>query len=336
MNIVILDGYTSNPGDLSWDGMARHGNLTVYDYTPAELTIDRAREAEIVVSNKTALGAAEIGQLPKLSYIGLLSTGYNIVDLDAARHRGVAVTNIPAYSTPSVAQLVFALLLELCNNVGTHSASVHAGEWVRSRDFCYWKFPLAELSGKTIGIVGFGNIGRETAKIAKAFGMNVLACGRPGAAATEIYKTAGSKPTATRRDTPPGRLHLLSTLEEVLSASDVVSLHCPLFPETAGLINRETIAMMKHGAFLINTSRGGVLNERDVADALADGRIGGAGLDVLSTEPPRRDNPLLSAPNCVITPHIAWATREARTRLIHVLEENLAAFLAGKPQNLVG
>jgi len=317
MNIVILDGYTSNPGDLSWDGIAAHGNLTVYDHTPAALTIERAREAEIVISNKTVLGAAEIDQLPDLRYIGLLSTGYNIVDINAAKRRGIAVANIPAYSTPSVAQLVFALLLELCNQVGAHSVSVRAGEWENSRHFCYWKFPLVELSGKTIGIVGFGNIGRAAAKIAQAFGMNVLACGRPGANG----ETADVG---------------LTSLENVLSSSDIVSLHCPLFPETTGLINRETIAGMKHGAFLINTSRGGVLNERDVAEALADGRLGGAGLDVLSTEPPRPDNPLLSAPNCVITPHIAWATREARTRLIRVLEENLAAFLAGTPQNLVG
>jgi glycerate dehydrogenase len=318
MNIVILDGYTSNPGDLSWDGIARHGNLTVYDHTPAALTIERAREAEIVISNKTVLGEAEISQLPKLRYIGLLSTGYNIVNPDAAKRRGVAVTNIPAYSTPSVAQLVFALLLELSNHTGAHSVSVRAGEWVNSRDFCYWKFPLTELSGKTIGIVGFGNIGRAVAKIAKAFGMNVIACGRPG--------TDGETASDGVR---------LASLENVLSSSDIVSLHCPLFPETTGLINRKTIAMMKHGAILINTSRGGVLNERDVADALADGRLSGAGLDVLSTEPPKPDNPLLSAPNCVITPHIAWATREARTRLIRVLEENLTAFLAGTPQNLV-
>jgi len=319
MNIVILDGYTSNPGDLSWDGIAKHGNLTVYDHTPAALTIERARDAEIVISNKTVLGTAEIDQLPKLRYIGLLSTGYNIVNLDAAKRRGIAVTNIPAYSTPSVAQLVFALILELCNQAGEHSVSVRAGEWERSRDFCYWKHPLVELSGKTIGIVGFGNIGRATAKIAAAFGMNVIACGRPGAASETVLDGVR-----------------LTSLENVLSMSDIVSLHCPLFPETAGLISRETIAVMKRGTILINTSRGGVLNERDVADALADGRLGGAGLDVLSTEPPKPDNPLLSAPNCVITPHIAWATREARTRLIRVLEENLAAFLAGKPQNIVG
>ena len=317
MNIVILDGYTSNPGDLSWDGIAKHGSLTVYDHTPSALTIQRACDAEIVISNKTVLGAAEIDQLPKLRYIGLLSTGYNIVDLDAAKRCGVAVTNIPAYSTPSVAQLVFALLLEICNNAGAHSVSVRAGEWESSRDFCYWKFPLMELSGKTIGIVGMGSIGRATAKIAKAFGLNVIACGRRGAKG----ETDGV---------------ILTSLENVLSSSDIVSLHCPLFPETVGLINRETIAMMKHGAILINTSRGGVLNETDVAEALADGRLGGAGVDVLSTEPPKPDNPLLSAPNCVITPHIAWATREARTRLIHILEENLSAFLAGTPQNIVG
>ena len=319
MNIVILDGYTSNPGDLSWDAIAKHGKLTVYDHTPAALTIERARDAEIVISNKTTLGAAEIEQLPKLRYIGLLSTGYNIVNLEAAKRCGVAVTNIPAYSTSSVAQLVFALLLEICNNVGAHSVSVRSGEWENSRDFCYWKYPLMELSGKTIGIVGFGNIGRATAKIARAFDMNVIACGRTGTDGKSVSDGV-----------------CLTSFENVLSSSDIVSLHCPLFPETAGLINRKTIALMKRGAFLINTSRGGVLNERDVADALADGRLGGAGLDVLSTEPPQLNNPLLTAPNCVITPHIAWATLEARSRLIRALEENLAAFLAGTPQNIVG
>ena len=328
MNIVILDGYTSNPGDLSWDGIARLGNLAVFDHTPDDLIIERARDAEIVISNKTALGLAEIDRLPVLRYIGLLSTGYNVVDLDAAKRRGIAVTNIPAYSTPSVAQHVFALLLELCNHTGTHSVSVHAGEWTNSRDFCYWKHPLDELAGKTIGIVGFGNTGRETAKIAKAFGMNVITCGRPGAPAKndsgDVYPDAHT-------DLPPR-----FTFEKVLSLSDVVSLHCPLYAETAELINHKTIALMKHGAFLINTSRGGVLNEHDVAKALLEGRLGGAGIDVLSTEPPRSDNPLLSAPNCIITPHIAWATRESRSRLIRTLEENLAAFLAGKPKNIIG
>ncbi|MDR0842848.1 MAG: D-2-hydroxyacid dehydrogenase, partial [Acidobacteriota bacterium] len=302
-NIVILDGHTSNPGDLSWDGLKKYGNLTVYEHTPAALTIERAIDAEIVISNKTALGAKEIELLPKLRYIGLLSTGYNIVDLAAARQHGVAVANIPAYSTPSVAQLVFALLLELTNHVGTHSRSVHAGEWERSRDFCYWKLPLMELSGKTMGVVGFGSIGREVAKIAQAFGMNVLACRR-----TQVANASGASDA-----TDSGSLRLTS-LKNVLGGADVVSLHCPLFAETAGLINRETIALMKPGAFLVNTARGGVVNEQDVADALADGRLGGAGLDVLSTEPPQPDNPLLQAPNCVITPHIAWATREARTR----------------------
>ncbi|MDR1727095.1 MAG: D-2-hydroxyacid dehydrogenase [Acidobacteriota bacterium] len=323
MDIVILDGYTSNPGDLSWDALRKHGALTVYDHTPAELTVERARDAEVVISNKTVLGAAQLDRLPKLRYIGLLSTGYDAVDLDAARRHGVAVANIPAYSTPSVAQLVFALLLELTSHVAAHGASVRAGEWERSRDFCYWKHPLVELAGKTMGVVGFGSIGREVAKIAGAFGMEVLACRRP---------QPGAQPGG---DASAGAVRLTS-LEGVLSGSDVVSLHCPLFPETTGLIDRDAIALMKPGALLVNTARGGVIDERDVADALADGRLGGAGLDVLSTEPPRPDNPLLKAPNCVITPHIAWATREARTRLLRVLEENLAAFLAGRPQNLVG
>jgi glycerate dehydrogenase len=309
MDIVVLDGYTSNPGDLSWGRFEALGRLTVYDHTPAALTVERARGAELLVSNKIVLDRGVIGRLPRLRYIGLLSTGYNVVDLKAARERGVPVTNIPAYSTDSVAQLVFSLLLEFCAHVRLHSDSVRAGEWERCRDFCYWKAPVMELAGKTMGIVGFGRIGRRVARLATAFGMRVLAY------------------DALRTDTQP--------LETVLREADVLSLHCPLTPETEGLINKETIAAMKPGAILINTSRGPVLNERDVADALADGRLGGLGADVLSVEPPQSDNPLLRAPNCLLTPHIAWASREARARLLEAAAENIEAFLAGAPVNVV-
>ena len=319
MNIVILDGYTTNPGDLDWEGFAALGNLTVYDHTPAELAIERAKDAEIVINNKTILSAEVLAQLPKLRYIGLLSTGYNVVDLAAASARGIPVTNIPTYGTASVAQLVFALLLELCHHTEAHSQSVHAGEWERCRDFCYWKFPLIELAGKTLGIVGFGRIGRTVASIAQAFGMQVLACDDPRVVTEEQVSPALR----------------LTGFEQVLRGSDAVTLHCPLFPETTGLINREAIAMMKPGTFLINTSRGPVLNEADVAEALCGGQLGGAGLDVLSAEPPRPDNPLLQAPNCILTPHIAWATQEARTRLVQIATENVVAFIRGEPQNVV-
>ncbi|MDR1928349.1 MAG: D-2-hydroxyacid dehydrogenase [Oscillospiraceae bacterium] len=319
MRIVILDGYTTNPGDLSWEGIAALGALTVYDHTPPPLTVERAHEAELVISNKTVLNAAVLAQLPRLRYIGLLSTGYDVVDLEAARERGVAVTNIPSYSRPSVAQMVFALLLELCSHVQAHSDCVHAGDWARSRDFCFWRFPLRELSGKTMGLIGFGQIGQSVAAVARAFGMQVLACRRTGGA-------GGGEPA-------PG-LRLVS-LEEVLRGADVLSLHCPLTPETRGLIRRETIAVMKPGALLINTARGPILNEADVAQALKEGRLGGAGLDVLSAEPPGEDNPLLHAPNCVITPHIAWATKEARGRLLAAAAENIAAFLRGERMNRV-
>ncbi|MCL2194441.1 MAG: D-2-hydroxyacid dehydrogenase [Oscillospiraceae bacterium] len=309
MNIVILDGYTTNPGDLSWADMQSLGNCTIFDYTPAELTIERARDADLLISNKTLLGADVIAALPKLQYIGLLSTGYNVVDLAAARARNVPVTNVPAYGTASVAQHSFALLLELCAHVGQHSESVRAGDWAKSRDFCYWKMPLVELAGKTMGIIGYGAIGRATADIARAFGMHVLHHSRSSA------------------DSTP--------LDDLLAASDVVSLHCPLTDDTHELINRTTIAKMEPGALLINTARGPVLHEQDVADALASGQLGGVGADVLSTEPPAADNPLLRAKNCVITPHIAWASHEARGRLLAIAVDNLRAFLQGEPKNVV-
>ena len=309
MNIVILDGHTLNPGDLSWDTIHALGNCTIHDHTPAELTVARAQDAELVISNKTMLDAAVIAALPKLKYIGLLSTGYNVVDLAAARTREVPVTNIPAYGTASVAQHTFALLLELCARVGMHSTSVHAGDWSNSRDFCYWKSPIIELAGKSIGLLGYGAIGQKVGEIAQTFGMHVLVHDPNHAASV--------------------------TLDQVLATADVLSLHCPLTDHTQGLINRENIAKMKPGALLINTARGPILNEQDVADALASGRLGGCAVDVLSAEPPAANNPLLSAPNCIITPHIAWASREARGRLLSIAAENIRAFLAGSPQNVV-
>ncbi|MDR0532264.1 MAG: D-2-hydroxyacid dehydrogenase [Oscillospiraceae bacterium] len=319
MNIVILDGFAANPGDLRWDEIAALGELAVYDRTPPDLLIERAERAQLLLTNKTVLSRDIIEQLPELRYIGLLSTGCNVVDLAAARARGVPVTNIPAYSTASVAQMTFALLLELAMHARAHSDSVRAGGWASSRDFCYTVAPLTELEGKTLGIVGFGQIGRAVAAIAQSFGMRALVCRRPANGAEITH-------SPTLRET---------SFDEVLRGSDMISLHCPLTDETQGLINSETIAKMRPGAWLINTSRGPVLNEGDVAAALREGRLGGCGLDVLSTEPPRADNPLLTAPNCIITPHIAWATKEARARLLQIAAENLRAFLRGAPQNVV-
>jgi len=308
MRIAILDAHTSNPGDLSWGPVAALGELAVFEHTLPEQIVERSLDAELLLSNKTVLGCAEIEALPALRYIGLLSTGYNVVDLQAARARGIPVTNIPAYSTASVAQQVFALLLELTNQTRLHSDSVRAGDWARGRDFSYQLAPLTELAGKTMGIIGFGRIGQAVAGIARAFGMRVLA-----------HDPAQQ----------------LEPLEIVLRQSDVLSLHCPLTPETQGLINRATLATMKPGAILINTSRGPVLNEADVAAALHSGQLGALAADVLSTEPPGEDNPLLTAPRCILTPHISWATKEARARLISIAADNIRAFLAGNPTNVV-
>ena len=317
MNIVILDGFTTNPGDLSWDGLKALGNLTVYDRTAPDETVQRARDAEIVLTNKTVMTEEVMAQLPKLKYIGLLSTGTNVVDLKAAQKRGITVTNVPAYSTDSVAQMVFALLLELCMGTSLHNKAVHDGEWENSKDFSFTKSPLIELAGKTMGIIGFGNIGRKVARIALAMGMKVVVCSR------------------TRKDDfDYGEIQWLE-LPELLRQSDVVTLHCPLTEQTRGLINKETIDCMKRTAFLINTSRGPVLDEAAVAEALNSGRIAGAGVDVLSTEPPSPDNPLLTAKNCIITPHIAWATKEARVRLIEIATANVRAFIGGKRMNVV-
>ncbi|HET6441381.1 MAG TPA: D-2-hydroxyacid dehydrogenase [Phycisphaerae bacterium] len=314
MKIVVLDGYTMNPGDLSWEGLEGLGECTVYDRTPPEEVLARAAGAEIVLTNKVVFDGAVMARLPALKYIGVLATGYNIIDTAAARERGIVVTNVPAYSTRSVAQLVMALVLELAHHVGHHARTVREGRWTASKDFAYWDYPLVELDGLVMGIVGFGQTGRAVADLARAFGMHVLVHTRT--------PTAG----------PSVEFVDLATL---LRRSDVVSLHCPLTPETEGLVNAGRLALMKPTALLINTSRGPVVNERDLAEALSAGRIAGAGLDVLSTEPPKADNPLLAAKNCFITPHIAWATRAARERLMKTVVANVRAFLAGRPQNVV-
>jgi glycerate dehydrogenase len=317
MKITVLDGYALNPGDLSWDALARLGDVQVFDRTPASEAAARAAGATILLVNKTPLTADTLRQLPDLKYIGVLATGYDIVDMPAARERGIVVTNIPIYGTASVAQFVFALLLELCHHVGAHAGAVRAGEWSRSPDWCFWKSPLVELAGKTMGIVGFGRIGRQTGRIADAMGMRVMA-----------HDT-------WQGDPPSWAGFRWASLEQVLRESDVVSLHAPLFPETRGMIDARSLAWMKPSAFLINTSRGALVVDRDLADALNAGRIAGAGLDVLSVEPPAESNPLLSARNCLITPHIAWATREARSRLMDLAVENVCAWVAGAPQNVI-
>ncbi len=316
MNIVILDGYTLNPGDLSWSGLEALGRCTIYDRTPADLTAERAQGAEVVLTNKVALREAELAQLPQLKYIGVLATGYDVVDVAAAGRRGVVVTNIPTYGTRSVAQMTFALLLELTQHVGHHAATVRQGRWSAGSDFCYWDHPLIELDGLSMGIIGFGRIGRAVAAIAPAFGMRVLA-----------HDTgAAAEPMTDVR---------MVDLPRLLKSSDVVSLHCPLTPQNKGMINAANLAMMKPGAFLINTARGPLVNEPDLAAALNEGRIAGAALDVLVVEPPPPDNPLLTAKNCIITPHIAWATLAARQRLLDIAIDNLRAYLEGRPSNAV-
>ena len=306
--IVVLDGHTLNPGDLSWDALSALGECRIHARTAPTDIVDRARGASIVLTNKTPLTAATIAALPDLRYIGVLATGYNVVDGGAARARGIPVANVPSYGTQSVAQHVFALLLELAQQTGIHAASVRAGRWTESVDFCYWESPLIELAGKTLGIVGSGRIGTAVAKVAEALGMNVI--------------------FARRADGREG-------LERVLRASDVVSLHCPLTDDTRHLINATTLSWLKPSAWLINTSRGPLIDEPALAEALNTGRLAGAGLDVLSTEPPPRDHPLFTARNCLITPHIAWATTAARKRLMDTATANVRAFLDGRPTHVV-
>lgn len=323
MKIVILDGYAENPGDLSWEGFEKLGELTVYDRTPredVEEILRRIGDAEIICTNKTLIGREVIERAPKLRYIGVLATGYNVVDVDAAAERGIPVTNIPSYGTAAVAQHVMALLLEICNRTGHHSQAVHEGRWQRSEDFCFWDYPLMELDGKTMGIIGYGHIGKAAARLAGAFGMKVIACRRPGHSVLENVQDDGVS---------------MVTIEELFERADVISVHCPLFPETEGLICRENISKMKDGVIIINTARGPIVQEKDLAEALNSGKVYAAGVDVVSTEPIRDDNPLLTARNCFITPHIAWASRESRQRLMDTAVDNLRAFLAGEPVNVV-
>jgi glycerate dehydrogenase len=315
MNIVVLDGFTLNPGDLSWDALAALGPCVIHDRTVPAALRQRAANADILLTNKTVLTRADFAQLPRLKYVCVLATGTNVVDLTAARERGIPVSNVPAYGTKSVAQATFALLLELAHRTGHHAESVRAGRWSCCADWCYWDFPLVELDGLTMGIVGFGRIGQAVANLARAFGMNVLA------------HSPGAKPSSPSVTFVP--------LETLFSRSDIVSLHCPLTPQTQNLVNASRLAAMKPTAFLLNTSRGPLVDEPALAAALNEGKIAGAGLDVLSVEPPPADHPLLRAKNCLITPHQAWATRAARARLLAIAVENVRSFLAGKPRNVV-
>jgi len=317
MKIVVLDGYTLNPGDLSWAGLEALGNLTVYEHTLPQDILERIGDAEAVYTNKTPLTQETIEAKPNLKFIGVLATGYNVVDVKVAKNNGIVVCNVPTYGTNAVSQFVFALLLEICHHVWDHNLEVKKGVWTQCRDFCFWNYPLIELADKTMGIIGYGRIGQATGRIAQAFGMKVLAY--------DAYQNKALE-CATMK---------YASLDEVLELSDVVSLHCPLFPDTQGLINKNTIAKMKDGAIIINTSRGPLIVEQDLADALNNGKIAGAACDVLSTEPASMDNPLMTAKNCIVTPHIAWAPKESRQRLMDVAVYNLAQFINGSPANVV-
>jgi glycerate dehydrogenase len=314
MNIVAIDGYTLNPGDLSWGKIKALGQLAMYDRTSADLIVDRCKDAHIVLTNKVPFTAATLEQLPQLKMIAVTATGYNIIDIKAAREKNIIVSNVPAYGTASVAQHVFALLLELSNHTGLNARSTAAGKWQQSADWCFTEAPVMELEDKTMGIVGYGNIGQRTGLIARAFGMKV------------IYYSPTSK---------PGTAGEPADLETLFSTSDVISLHCPLTPTNLEFVNAGLLKKMRPSAFLINTARGQLINEQDLADALNDGWLAGAGLDVLSKEPPPAANPLLTAKNCVITPHNAWISKEARTRIMEVTTANVKAFLEGQPINKV-
>jgi len=316
MKIVILDGYSANPGDLSWKGLEEMGTLTVYDRTQPGETVARAADAEIVLTNKVIVSRDVMEQLPRLKYVGVLATGYNVVDIKAAQERGITVTNVPAYSTESVAQMVFAHLLTVTNRTEHYAIENRQGRWTKNADFCYWDFPHTELAGKTFGIVGLGNIGQRVAQIAQAFGMKVKVL---------TSKSAGTLPAGIEK----------ASLDELLATADVLSLHCPLTETTRHLMNRETLAKMKPTAILINTGRGPLIDDQAVADALANGQLAAFCADVLTEEPPKADNPLLKQPNAFTTPHIAWASKEARVRLLQVATDNVRAFVAGKPQNVV-
>jgi len=319
MKIVVLDGYTLNPGDLDWDGLRQYGELTVHDRTgfAPDNVIKTIGDADIVFTNKTPLPKSVLEKSPSVKYIGVLATGYNIVDTLAAKELGIIVTNIPTYGTSAVAQFTFALLLELCHHAGSHSEAVKNGDWTKSADFCFWHYPLIELAGKNMGLIGFGRIGQATAKIAQAFGLNVLAF--------DSYQNPTLVSNTCR----------YVSLDELLKNSEIISLHCPLSDSTKGIINKNTISKMKDGVMIINTSRGPLVDEQDLCDALNSGKVAGAAVDVVSAEPIAATNPLLMAKNCIITPHIAWAPKESRTRLMKIAVENLAAFAAGNPVNIV-
>jgi len=316
MKIVVLDGFALNPGDLKWDELEKLGDIQVFNRTKSEEVFDRIHDTEVIITNKVVINKALIDRLPHLKYIGVTATGYNVVDVQAASGKGIVVTNIPAYSTDSVAQLVFSHILNVANHVELHTNSVRSGDWSSNPDFAYWKTPQVELAGKTLGIIGFGRIGSKVASLALAFGMKVIFQNR-----------------SIKTDLPEGVVQ--KSLAEVFAESDFVSLNCPLTPENSEFVNEKLISSMKSSAVLINTGRGGLINEADLAAALNSGRIAAACLDVLFAEPPSKENPLISAKNCFITPHIAWATFEARQRLMHITVENLRLFLSGHPQNVV-
>ena len=319
MKIVVLDGYTENPGDLSWTELEKLGQLTVYDRTAYEespLIAQRIGNAEIIVTNKTPISQQTLEQCPNLKLIAVLATGYNVIDCAAARKKGISVVNVPTYGTASVSQYSIALLLEICHHIGHHDQSVHAGNWANNADWCYWDYPLIELEGKTMGIIGFGRIGQAEGRIARALGMRVLAY--------DLYPSDSGRAIGAYVD-----------LDTLYRQSDVISLHCNLTPENTRMINKDSIAKMKDGVILINNARGQLIDEQDVADALNSGKLAAAGLDVVYTEPIREDNPLLKAKNCIITPHISWAPKESRQRIMDVTSENIRAFLAGRPQNVV-
>ena len=319
MKLVVLDGYAENPGDLSWDALKEFGDLTVYDrtsFTESPLIAERIGDAEIIITNKTPISRETIDKCPRIKLIAALATGYNVIDYNYAAEKGIPVVNVPTYGTASVSQFSIALLLEICHHIGHHDKTVHEGKWAENIDWCYWDYPLIELEGKTMGIIGFGRIGQAEGRIAKALGMNVIAY--------DLYPNESGRAIAD-----------YVTQDELFAKADVISLHCNLTPENTGLINRENIAKMKDGVILLNNARGQLVNESDLAEALFSGKVAAAGLDVVSTEPIKADNPLLKAPNCIITPHISWAPKESRGRIMDCTAENIRAFLNGKPVHVV-
>lgn len=322
MKIVVLDGHAVNPGDLSWEPLKELGELEVYERTPEEKIMERAEGADIILTNKIEFTAERIAKLPNLKYIGVQATGYNIVDIEAAAEKGIIVTNVPAYSTDSVAQFVFALTLEIAHHVGEHNRVVKAGKWSKAEDFCFWEYPLIELKGKSMGIIGYGNIGQRTAEIALAFGLKVI-----------VYDRSPAKKIAAE-DIMTAQIEFLE-LEELYDKADIISLHCPLTKETEGLINQASISKMKDGVIIINTARGGLIVEEDLKTALDNGKVYGAAVDVLANEPPSQDNPLLKSDKTIITPHIAWASKETRQRLLDIVVENIKSFINGQPINQV-